>query len=255
MRPSCRRAGAHLRASAKRIAVRLVALALFVVALGPLCAREAHAQTSRSVRRTALRLRSGTVLAFPPENRGGKQPVFVYLHGIAGGPGRGCAEFSRSVSPYGWLVCPHGNVREGAVHSWGGSVPEQWAVVQGALASVANEADVDPGAPVVLLGYSQGAYLAEQLLRAFPKKVRAALFVGANVRLSKQTLVTAGVSKVAYAAGQYDGTYAYQQESQKLLEQEGFPVQFRTLGRVGHTYIGETEALNVDALVSWIATD
>jgi len=233
----------------------VVVLALLVLGLGPLYSREAHAQTSRAARRTALRLRSGTVLAFAPENRGGKQPVFVYLHGIAGGPGRGCAEFSRSVSPYGWLVCPQGNVREGAVYSWGGSLPEQWAVVQGALASVATEADVDPGAPVVLLGYSQGAYLAEQFVRAFPKRIRAALFVGANIRLPKQTLVTAGVSKVAYAAGLYDGTYAYQQESQKLLEQEGFPVQFRSLGRVGHTYIGETEAMRLDALVSWIATD
>ena len=209
----------------------------------------------RPAAREAMRLRAGTVLAVPPENRGGKQPVFVYLHGIAGGPGRGCAEFSRSVSAYGWLVCPEGNVRDGATRSWGGSLAEQWAVVQGALAAVAAEPDVDAGAPVVLLGYSQGAYLAEQLLRGYPGKIRAALFVGANIRLDKKTLVAAGVSKVAYAAGEFDGTYAYQRESHLLLEREGFSVQFRSLGRVGHTYIGQSEAQSVDALVSWMAND
>ncbi|HRH00078.1 MAG TPA: hypothetical protein PLR99_27720 [Polyangiaceae bacterium] len=196
-----------------------------------------------------------TVLAFAPENRGGKQPVFVYLHGIVGGPERGCAEFAHSVPTYGWLVCPHANVREGQRYSWGGPLSAQWAVVQHALAQVAEEPEVDPRAPVVLLGFSQGAYVAAQLVTAYPNKIRAVLFVGANVRPSKDALGKAGVKKVGFAAGLFDGTHAYLNESARQLEQGGYPAQFRSLGRVGHTYVGDAQARAIDSLVSWMAND
>jgi len=196
-----------------------------------------------------------TVLAFPPENRGGKQPVFVYLHGILGGPERGCAEMARSVPTYGWLVCPHANVREGDRYSWGGSLAEQWSVVRAAVAQVAQEPEVDPSAPIVLLGFSQGAYVASDLIAAYPGAIRGALFVGANVRPTKATLERAGVKKVGFAAGLYDGSYAFMAESAKQLEQAGYRAQFRSLGKVGHTYVGDAEAAALDSLVSWMAND
>ena len=225
-----------------------------LVAGGVTAPRTAAAETS-SVVAAPARIPRGTVLAFAPENRGGKQPVFVYLHGIAGGPERGCAEFAHSVPTYGWLVCPHANVREGQRYSWGGSLSAQWAVVQDALAQVAEEPEVDPRAPVVLLGFSQGAYVAAQLVTAYPNKIRAVLFVGANVRPNKDALGKAGVKKVGFAAGLYDGTHAYLNESARQLEQGGYPAQFRSLGRVGHTYVGDAQARAIDSLVSWMAND
>ena len=239
----------RLRAFASRF-VLLFWLLAGIVAI-PRAADAIETATEPALARAVKR----TVLAFPPENRGGKQPVFVYLHGIVGGPERGCAEFARSVPTYGWLVCPHANVKEGERYSWGGSAQDQWAVVNDALSQVSQEPEVDPRAPVVLLGFSQGAYVAAQLLTAFPNKIRAALFVGANIRMTKAALVQSGVKKVGFAAGLYDGTHAYLSDSAKELERAGYPAQFRSLGRVGHTYVGDREALALDSLVSWIAND
>lgn len=229
----------------------LMFLALVALAGSP---REAAAAPHESSTPSAAPAKR-TVLAFPPENRGGKQPVFVYLHGIVGGPERGCAEFARAVPTYGWLVCPHANVREGERYSWGGSIAEQWAVVRDATSQVAQEPEVDPSAPIVLLGFSQGAYLAAQLVATYPSAIRAVVFVGANVRPNKATLEQSGVKKVAFAAGQYDETFGYMAESARQLERAGYRAQFRSLGKVGHTYVGDAEGAAMDSLISWIAND
>jgi predicted esterase len=200
--------------------------------------------------------KSARTLAFAPQNRGSKQPVFVYLHGIDGTPEKGCKEFVRSVNSYGWLVCPRANiVSQTRGYSWGGTMQSQWQTVQSALESIAQEPEVDRNAPVVLLGFSQGALVAADFIRAYPKKIRAAVFVGGAVRFTKSELETAGVSKVGFAAGENDGAYAYMTTSAKTLELANYAVQFRGLGKVGHTYVGESEASSIDSLVSWIATD
>jgi predicted esterase len=129
------------------------------------------------------------------------------------------------------------------------------STVQAALSSIATEPEVDASAPVVLLGFSQGASTAASIIRKFPNVAKGAVFVGANVRFTKAELTAAGISKIGYAAGQYDGTYPYLLESNKRLVREEFASQFRSLGKVAHTYYGESEALSLDALVSWIAED
>jgi predicted esterase len=251
-------ARAQMRAFATTLArVSLFLLVTFMVLRAP----AAHAETRMTEDARGTSSSAGpepkkrSVLAFPPENRGGKQPVFIYLHGIAGGPERGCAELAHAVPTYGWLVCPHANVRDGQKYSWGGSLAEQWAVVTQAVREVASEPEVDPSAPVVLLGFSQGAYVAADLVTAYPNKVRAALFVGANVRPQKDALVRSGVKKVAFTAGLYDGTHGYLAESARLLAAAGYPAQFRSLGKVGHTYVGDPEARALDSLISWMAND
>lgn len=251
-------ARARMRALATTLArVSLFLLVTFMVLRAP----AAHAEPAvtdgarGTTSATSPEPKKRTMLAFPPDNRGGKQPVFIYLHGIAGGPERGCAELAHAVPTYGWLVCPHANVRDGQKYSWGGSLAEQWAVVTHAVQEVANEPEVDASAPVVLLGFSQGAYVAADLVTAYPNKIRAALFVGANVRPQRDALVRSGVKKVAFTAGLYDGTYGYLAESARLLAAAGYPAQFRSLGKVGHTYVGDAEARAIDSLVSWMAND
>jgi predicted esterase len=222
----------------------LFALVFMSVAIAP----NAHASALPEAH-----LAERSVLAFPPQNRGGKQAVFVYLHGIGGAPDRGCREFERSVASYGWLVCPRGNVKNDAQsYSWGGTVEDRWRTVEQAIESVASEPEVDPNAKIVLLGFSQGGYVAAEFIRAYPKRIRAALFVGANVRFNKTELEKAGVTKVGYAAGEYDATYSYLRQSHRTLERESYASQFRGLGKVGHTYIGENEAATLDSLVSWL---
>jgi predicted esterase len=212
-----------------------------------------HDASAEERRRTAS---GAVIMAVPPQNRGGKQPVFVYLHGIKGDPSSGCVEFARSVNSYGWLVCPQGNVRNpGRTYSWGGTLEAQWHTVQEAVAAVKGEPEVDADAKVVLLGFSQGGYLAANLIRGYPHKIGAAVIIGANVRFTKDELVKAGVGKVGFAAGRGDGTFAYMQESARKLEVESFASQFHNLGKVGHTYVGANAASRIDALISWIATD
>jgi predicted esterase len=225
-------------------------LAVYTFLLTVLSTNNASAEERR---RTAS---GAEMIAVPPQNRGGKQAVFVYLHGIKGDPSNGCLEFARSVNSYGWLVCPQGNVRNpGRTYSWGGTLEAQWNTVQEAVAAIAGEAEVEADAKVVLLGFSQGGYLAANLIRGYPQKVGAAVIVGANVRFTKDELVKAGVGKVGFAAGRGDGTFAYMQESARKLAAESFATQFHNLGKVGHTYVGANAASRIDALISWIATD
>jgi predicted esterase len=96
---------------------------------------------------------------------------------------------------------------------------------------------VEPPRPGVLIAFSQGAYVAMEVLAARPGRVSAALFIGAAIHPSRQSLAKVGVSRVALAAGRYDMTYDAMRKAARALETEGVDARFFDLGPVGHTYV------------------
>src|SRR5205814_9579966 len=116
------------------------------------------------------------------------RPAVVYLHGMCGEPQNGCPWFAEGASSFGWLVCPRANATCGTPGvgsptgpSWSGSPAERRATVDAALAAAAREHpnEIDLGARTVLVGFSQGAYLALDLALATPAKYKGLLLIGA----------------------------------------------------------------------------
>jgi hypothetical protein len=221
----------------------LLCLSFFVVtntAFAKRTPETTHAKLDAPVRGKA----SG-MLSFPPNKNVQTTTTVVYLHGIHGLAKNGCPWLREGANQVGWLVCPEANVRlPNETFSWGGSASEKRAIVAEA------ERAVPGNGPSVLVGFSQGAYVAEELLQTKQGSYRGIVFLAATVEPRASDLGKAGVKRVVLGAGELDGSYAPMKATAQRLEREGVEVRFVSLGKVGHTYIAENGA-PLAAAIAW----
>ncbi len=165
----------------------------------------------------------------------------VFLHGTGERPDDGCEGLRAPVRELGWLVCPRGNLAAGRGYTWGGGAQQMAAQIAAAEARLdgTQQDAIEWSRPGVLIAFSQGAYVALEVLAARPRRTSAALFIGASIQPSKLTLTRLGVSRVGFAAGRYDMTYAAMKRSAEALAEQGVEARFFDLGAVGHTYAAE----------------
>jgi predicted esterase len=150
-------------------------------------------------------------------------------------------------------VCPEANERlSNGTFSWGGTIASQREVV--ARAERAAQAQgADPSAANVLVGFSQGAYVALDLVHARLGHYRGLVLIGADVTPSRKLLQEGGIARIVLAAGDLDGASAPMKRAAEQLRREGVDVRFVSLGRIGHSYATpEKDALR-DAIV-WAGT-
>jgi dienelactone hydrolase len=218
------------------------------------------ARSPESVERPqAVSRASGTTYAYPPSpaESGAARPAVVYLHGKCGVATNGCSHFRQGAASFGWLLCPVGNDPcPGGGASWAGSALQKKKVVDDALDSLAsaNPGAVDVRAPSVLVGFSQGAWTALDLVRAAPGRYRGVLLIGGDVSLDVPALDAAGVRRLVMIAGARDGAFAPMQATARHFANaspRAPEVRFVSLGAVGHTYVGETDAILRETL-EWL---
>lgn len=175
--------------------------------------------------------------------------VVTYLHGICGRTENGCPHVSRGAGPLGWSVCPRGPSICGGNQSWSGNARLDHATVVRAE-RLAEEAGAPHAAPRVLVGFSQGAFVALGEVARAPGRYRGLVLIGADVAPSGKDLARAGVERIALLAGDRDAASLPMARAARALAREGFDVRFASLGDVGHTYVGDTSAALRDA-VAW----
>ncbi|WP_394835389.1 hypothetical protein LVJ94_00495 [Pendulispora rubella] len=216
-------------------------IAICVAVMAALCTLDTGARGSES--RLALREGRFPIYAYSPESKiddPGARPMTIYLHGMCGDPANGCSYFREGVAPSSWLLCPSAKTLcPGGGAIWSGSTAERGAVVDEAERQlVATYGDaVDGTRERVLIGFSQGAYLARNLIAQRPSRYRSVMFIGADVQPTAEALRAAGVRRAVFASGRFDGTRRPLERAAEALVQEGYPARFVDLGPVGHTYV------------------
>ncbi len=241
---------------------RTAALAALFIALVLLVAPRAragngaHATVAAPASRV-VQLVAGArpVFGAPPADCANARATFVYLHGVCGLTQNGCGHFEGAP---GWLVCPQANVACGNGGSaWGGSIDDKIAVVDAALEASRAQWPESRHAPVVLIGFSQGSYVAMDIARAQPGRFAGMLLLGADTR-AVDRLRAARVPRVAFVCGAYDMMFPIMSATPRALAQpeSGIAARFGSLGRVGHTYVAEDGTDDVlDQMLSWIVAD
>ncbi|MDB4946727.1 MAG: hypothetical protein JWP97_6261 [Labilithrix sp.] len=198
--------------------------------------REGAARAKLVTEPIMLRDAEGTLLAFPPKPGIAAPLAVVYLHGIHGRAENGCPWLRDGATDLGWLVCPRANERlPGDTYSWSGTAFDVRAVVARAERA-AQVAGADPARGTVLVGFSQGAYVAMDLLRARLGSYRGLVLIGAEVAPDRALLQAAGVSRVVLAAGELDASAGPLRRAAERLGAEGADVRFASLGAIGHSY-------------------
>jgi len=208
-----------------------------------------HVQSARIVETTAATMDGAARGHHASETH--DVPV-IYLHGAHGLAEKGCPWMRPGANEVGVLVCPEAIRPDvGGTWSWGGDVREQAVVVNGALSTArARGASSDSA---VAVGFSQGSYVALDLVKTHRASFRGLVLLGAEMHPSAERLCDGGVKRVVLGAGQLDGAHASMKEEAEVLGRAScLEVRFLDLGRVGHTYAAEnTDGLR-DAIV-WAA--
>lgn len=189
-----------------------------------------------------------------PTNLSSPRPVTVYLHGLCGGPENGCPRFRDGVTERSWLLCPRAPARCGPGASWGAPNAARLASIARITSAAERLAPggVDRSTPGVLIAFSQGAYVAGDILRASRGRWRGVAFIAADVHLTREGLERAGVRRVVLAAGRRDMTRRALEATASRLAAEGFPVRFVDLGAVGHTYVPTRSSEGWGDALSWL---
>ena len=193
---------------------------------------------------------SPPVFGAPPGSPDDARATFVYLHGVCGLTTNGCGHFEGAP---GWLVCPQANrVCANGGSSWGGSLEDEAALVDRAVEAARARWPESARAPVVLVGFSQGAYVAMEVARARPGAYAGLLLIGADTEHAIDRLRASRVPRVALACGAYDGMFGGMQGTPKALARAGVSARFESLGLVGHTYAGEGGDGVVTSILKWL---
>ena len=194
---------------------------------------------------------SPPIFGVAPE--GTPRATFVYLHGVCGLTTNGCGHFGGAP---GWLVCPQANAtcRNGG-SSWGGSTEEKAALVDRAVDAAHEAWPESKGAPVVLVGFSQGAYVAMDVARARPGRYAGMVLLGADTGHAVERLRAAKVPRVALVCGAYDMMFPSMRDTPRALTSLGVAARFESLGHVGHTYVGETGDDVLTRMLAWVTAE
>lgn len=197
--------------------------------------------TSASAQRASrlvLARRQTRVVAYPAQASAEKKAPIVYLHGICGGPDRGCDAFAAEATRFGPFVCPQANATCGESHSWAGTVFAKLDSIDRAMELVAERTAgaLDVGRAGILVGFSQGGYAAQQLVVARPGRFRGLFLVGADVQGDPKRFLRAGVTRMVLAAGLHDGMHEPMRKAAARFAGSGVEARFVDLGAVGHTY-------------------
>jgi predicted esterase len=183
------------------------------------------------------------VVALPGEG-GPSAPVTVVLHGMCTDVEALCALVAAADPGASHLVCPRGNAScQGGAPDWTGPPAARALVVDAALAAFEREVPASrAGRPVVLAGYSRGAFTARDLAYLRPGRFGALVLLSAAVAPDPARLAASGVKRVVLASGDFDGSRATMERSARALTAAGIPARFVSLGKIGHWLPPDLEA-------------
>lgn len=187
---------------------------------------------------------AGKAFVYPPHGESeGPRPVTVMLHGMCGAPQNACAPFVDVSTARGWLVCPRGEDACGGGTRWRVNGPDDARLVDGSVRAVATGHDgaIDDKAARVIVGFSLGGTAAVQIAQGSSGKYSGLVVIASQVHPDAAALKKAGVKRVVLAAGDLDMTSAPLQQDARVLESNGVPTRFVSLGHYGHGYPADME--------------
>lgn len=207
-----------------------------------------------------LQLKSGGRAHYYRSRAVGQQPVLVYLHGRGGNPQNDCHKWANVATRFGWLVCPEGpNDLGGGKRSWGNDAGAGRRVSLAAIEAIrekyGRKAQLYGN---VLIGFSEGAFVAMQVGLAEPKAFNRWLILGANDRYwfgdaqKKLDKVKRRLHRVYLWTGEGDGVAPNTKKVAGILRGAGVPVRVRFRHGVGHKIPANEMLTNYYRALIWL---
>jgi predicted esterase len=205
---------------------------------------------------------SADAFYYKPVGRGPK-PVLMFLHGRNGNPAEDCRKWAKVGTQFGWVVCPQGPEDHGAGNrSWNNSVPAGKHITDGALAALeARFKGRVRKRNNILIGFSEGAYIAMQLGLHDPATWDRWLILAANDRYwygDADTEALFGearrkVKRVFLLTGESDGVAENTRRVARLVKDARIPVRVRITPGMGHEVPADRMVVNYRRPLLWLS--
>ncbi len=159
----------------------LSALAVFCAATFAVAKPARPAAASKDPEHLELAGGKAEAFFFRPKVRG-PRPVIMFLHGRGGNPFEDCRKWAPVATQFGWLLCPQGpEDRGGGARAWQNNVVAGQGIIDASIAALkARFKGKVRSKDSVLIGFSEGAFLAMQIGLQKPERWNRWLILAAN---------------------------------------------------------------------------
>jgi predicted esterase len=178
---------------------------------------------------------------YPPTTKK-QRPVVMYLHGRGANAQEDCRKWARVARQFGWVVCPQGGEdRGGGSRAWSNSAESGKQITDAVLAALkAKYKGRVQTRNNILIGFSEGAFIAQQVGLQDTQKWSKWLILAASDKYwvgdTKKTLTSARAKlhRVYLLTGEHDGVVENTKKVGEMLSEARVPVKVRIVSNMGH---------------------
>lgn len=221
----------------------------------------AHAAKARKpVAAEHIATNGGSAFYYPPAAKG-SLPVFVYLHGRGGSAEADCAAWAKVVRSRGWLVCPEGPYEYGNGRSWNNDAAGAGRIIASVLQAMnAKHRGRVRTRNNVLMGFSEGAFVAQTLGLQEPRTWTRWLILAANDAywlgdtVGELKKARAAVRGVYLLTGESDEVAPATKIVGNLLKKAKVPVRVNIAKGMGHELARTEMNKRYAGAIAWLAS-
>jgi predicted esterase len=169
--------------------------------------------------------------------------VLVWMHGRGGNPHDDCIKWSHVATDFGWLLCPSGqeDYGGGGARSWSNDWPGAQRVIDASMDALRKKHPVVQRYGNVLIGFSEGAYAAQNIGVREPRVFNRWLILasaarywgGEGLEILKQN--RGNLKRVYLLTGALDSPVLQEShEAYEILKKNRVHVRLRIVHDMGH---------------------
>lgn len=238
----------------------LFLLAVLVFALA--CEAEALAKGAARVAQPLKLDVPGSAPAYYYKPRSkGLRPIVMYLHGRGGNPQEDCRKWAQVAPQFGWLVCPSGPEDRGnGDRGWASSPQSAQKVMDATVAALRQKyRGRVKGQDNILIGFSEGAFMAQQVGLTDPAHWGRWLILAASDQYwsgdPKKQLETSRkkIKRIYLLTGENDQVAQQTVRVGDIVKSAKIPVQVRIAPGLGHEVPADRMITNYRRPLLWLS--
>jgi predicted esterase len=201
----------------------------------------------------------GQAFYYKPRSKA-RRPVLLYLHGRGGNALEDCRKWARVARQFGWIVCPEGpSVTDAGGRTWNNDAETARKIVDATIAALRDEYKGRlKTRGNVLIGFSEGAFVAQQIGVHDPAHWSRWLILAANDRYwfgdAPQLLEQnhSKIRRVVLFTGENDEVAENTKRAGEMLKTAKIPVRVRIVPGLGHEIPADRMITNYRRPLRWL---
>ena len=197
---------------------------------------------------------------FKPRSRS-RRPILLFLHGRGGNALEDCRKWARVARQFGWVVCPEGpSETDSGGRTWNNDADTAKRIIDATVGALREEFKSRVRTRGnILIGFSEGAYIAQQVGLRDPAHWNRWLILAANDKYwwgdAPQLLETnrAKIRRVFLFTGENDQVAENTQRVGDMLKDAHIRVRVRIAPGLGHEVPADRMITNYRRPLRWLA--